>query len=712
LKKPLGIAFIAFIVCLAWPSEPVLAAEDLNPPLLLPWQNGQDWRTGIDGFHPSPGVDALDVFPPDTPTGGTFRCQGDPGWTAQESAYWIVAAAAGTVTQASADTVKIDHGNGWVTGYYHVHSFQVAVGDRVPPKWALGHPSNYGGCATGAHVHFWAAGPNSKDLTDVRISNRDATSIGTNQHIMDTGNNPPPTDTDGDGIPDSADNCDNDPEDFDGYQDADGCPEVNRMLGIVKSSGEFIAKEGTLDAGWVLESSGVAAAAMNGYRLSIVGNNGDLVAKDGIFGGWVPLEGLATQTHLNRDRIAMRRANGDALVKDGMFGGWVTVFGLANEVVVAGGRIGILQQDGSVYAKDNIGDGWTLLITDARSVGLDGDRIGVVLNDGTLIAKEGLNGGWVTLQGNVISASFGGNKVLAVLADGTLQGKDGIGGEWVTLDTNICSAAVAGDWIISLTMNGAVLAKETLFGGWIVEEGAGKQVLVGWEGQSSSSSPIDEDCDHITVAIDNCDSLPNASQANTDANFIDQTPPSTQDDSTHPNSDAAGDACDTDDDNDGLPDADEATGAACGGIITDPLLRDTDGDRILDGRECVRGTNPTSAASKPTVAQCGPNIDTDGDRLKDYVEVCAYNTNPNDTDTDEDQDGSPAGLTKDGCEAASLNNDRVVNSGDQLLIALEIAREIDQTLRLVSMDINKDGGVNSGDQLLMVGFITVLGSCP
>ena len=62
-------------------------------------------------------------------------------------------------------------------------------------------------------------------------------------------------------------------------------------------------------------------------------------------------------------------------------------------------------------------------------------------------------------------------------------------------------------------------------------------------------------------------------------------------------------------------------------------------------------------------------------------------------DSDGDQDAFPldanpaVNLIQDGCEAASLNNDRVVNSADQLLIALEIAREVDQTLRIVNMDI-------------------------
>ncbi len=230
----------------------------------------------------------------------------------------------------------------------------------------------------------------------------------------------------------------------------------------------------------------------------------------------------------------------------------------------------------------------------------------------------------------------------------------------------------------------------------------------------------------VLAGPDNCPLDPNPLQESSDNNFIDQTPPSTQDDRTWPNSDPAGDACDPDDDNDGIPDADEATGAACNGIITSPTLRDTDGDRFLDGAECTLGTDPTDpaagAATKPTPALCAGYLgvsqtaDTDGDHIRDYVEFCNYNTDPTDVDTDKDQDGFPAGaagLTKDGCEAASVNNDRAVNSGDQALVAIEIAREGSQTLRLPSMDINKDGGVNSGDQLLLVlGFITPGGQCP
>jgi titin len=218
----------------------------------------------------------------------------------------------------------------------------------------------------------------------------------------------------------------------------------------------------------------------------------------------------------------------------------------------------------------------------------------------------------------------------------------------------------------------------------------------------------DTDCDGLLDASDNCPSNQNPGQENTDRNFIDQTGPSTQDDRTVANSDAAGDACDTDDDNDGLTDADEESAGACD-TFTNPLLADTDGDRYLDGAECDLGADPTSSASKPTLASCAAAGDADGDKIQSRVEVCHYNTDPNDTDTDGDLDGFPTtGLTKDGCEIASLNNDRVVNAADQLLMATAISTPF----YLLSFDLNKDGGVNAGDQLIMATLITPPGQCP
>lgn len=221
---------------------------------------------------------------------------------------------------------------------------------------------------------------------------------------------------------------------------------------------------------------------------------------------------------------------------------------------------------------------------------------------------------------------------------------------------------------------------------------------------------VDGDGDGVPLGADTCPGIADPAQLNTDANPVDNTPPATQDDYTRPNSDLKGDPCDDDDDNDGLTDIDEATGSACmGGYPTNPVLSDTDGDRMLDGAECSIGTDPLNASSKPTPAQCGLAIDSDHDRLSDRVEYCGYNTSPDNEDTDGDGfvDGG-----SDGCEAASINGDRTVNSADQLMLLLEILREPVPSARLADFDINKDGSVNAGDQLMIAGFIAGSGSCP
>ncbi|MBI5290139.1 MAG: thrombospondin type 3 repeat-containing protein [Chloroflexi bacterium] len=232
---------------------------------------------------------------------------------------------------------------------------------------------------------------------------------------------------------------------------------------------------------------------------------------------------------------------------------------------------------------------------------------------------------------------------------------------------------------------------------------------------------IDLDGDGIIEDFDNCPGIANPMQENADENFIDQTPPKSVDDTTRANSDGMGDACDNDDDNDGLPDVVEngtlplsACPSATG--VLDPLNGDSDFDRVLDGAECQLGFDPTSSASKPPPIvmpdedvdgvpdQLDPNPadpDSDDDGVRDGVEFRNYNTNMSLANTDNDVCG-------DAREIASINNDNVVNSGDQLLMITEILR-LPPPAKVVNIDLNKDGSINSGDQLFMVKLI---GPCP
>jgi hypothetical protein len=205
---------------------------------------------------------------------------------------------------------------------------------------------------------------------------------------------------------------------------------------------------------------------------------------------------------------------------------------------------------------------------------------------------------------------------------------------------------------------------------------------------------------NTNTAVDNCPPIPNFDQLNSDGNFIDLTPPKASDDLTWPNSDEIGDVCDDDDDNDGRTDVEELT-TPCAGGFSDPLLRDTDNDRFLDGAECMLGTNPADPNSKPTLAACGPATDEDGDGILTRVEFCFYATDPFSANTDGDSCG-------DRREIMSVNADQAVTAADLGLVAGEFGAYAVGSHR-VHFDVNKDGAVSSAD----LGQVALaFGSCP
>jgi glucose/arabinose dehydrogenase len=218
------------------------------------------------------------------------------------------------------------------------------------------------------------------------------------------------------------------------------------------------------------------------------------------------------------------------------------------------------------------------------------------------------------------------------------------------------------------------------------EDVNGELYLADWIGGTVQRLLLEDgDGDTVFDQADNCPDDANASQANNDRNFVDQTPPAAVDDGTWINSDNMGDDCDPDDDNDGLTDAQEVSGCNGSGALS-ATNRDTDGDRFLDGAECALGTNPGSAASLPPVVPPG---DTDNDGLSSTFEA-TIGTNPSDPDSDDDglRDGleyrnynsdplsanTDSDACSDGREVASINVDATVSSGDQGLLAAEMAR--------------------------------------
>jgi hypothetical protein len=147
---------------------------------------------------------------------------------------------------------------------------------------------------------------------------------------------------------------------------------------------------------------------------------------------------------------------------------------------------------------------------------------------------------------------------------------------------------------------------------------------------SGTRMGIDRDEDTVLDGVDNCASLANLDQQNTDA-------------------DAFGDACDSDDDGDGLLDAVETnTGIYVGpnDTGTNPLLADTDVDTIADGLDnCPLVANSSQQNTDADAFGDACDSDDDGDGLADSVEtntgvyVSATDTGTNPLLVDTDGDG-------------------------------------------------------------------------
>jgi murein DD-endopeptidase MepM/ murein hydrolase activator NlpD len=75
--------------------------------------------------------------------------------TCEKDKHWIVAAAAGRITQVGSYSVYLTTADGTRFDYLHMSNVQVAVGDTVKRGDRIGKVSNvFGGAATTFHLHF------------------------------------------------------------------------------------------------------------------------------------------------------------------------------------------------------------------------------------------------------------------------------------------------------------------------------------------------------------------------------------------------------------------------------------------------------------------------------------------------------------------------------------------------------------------------------
>lgn len=227
-----------------------------------------------------------------------------------------------------------------------------------------------------------------------------------------------------------------------------------------------------------------------------------------------------------------------------------------------------------------------------------------------------------------------------------------------------------------------------------------------WSFFSNYTLP-DADLDLIPDAGDNCPADANFAQSNIDRNVVEMAPLAF-DDITRAVSDDIGDACDADNDNDGLSNASESPGPPCAAAsgATDPVVADTDGDLYTDFAECTLGSDPVSLVSVPA-AIVEPDLDadgvpdaqdpddgdsdSDGDGIADRLEFRHYGTSLSSANTDADR-------CDDAGEIASINADEKVSSIDLSQVAQKFGvYALPAPPHLSNLDMNKDGRISSID---------------
>ncbi len=126
----------------------------------LPWEQGLSW-VAYGGFDN--GTRRANSSPHNYKMGGAVDFAPHVNMVVGEdtSNFWVVAAAAGTIKTVTSCYVIIDHGNGWLTEYWHLANVQVLLGQQVSRNQRLGvvadnklFPVCTGNEHPGPHLHF------------------------------------------------------------------------------------------------------------------------------------------------------------------------------------------------------------------------------------------------------------------------------------------------------------------------------------------------------------------------------------------------------------------------------------------------------------------------------------------------------------------------------------------------------------------------------
>ena len=208
-----------------------------NSPVALhaPWTAGQTWvangsfwdqgghcdyyNTATGGCADGPGTGIIhinDYYAVDWNKQGTSG-DGDLGED-------LLAPQAGTIEDKNDHflSMNLDGDTSVKISFLHLASVIVNPGQHVTSGQKLGTVGNYQ--VSSSHIHMSVRRVIDGVTYSIKSGPLDGQAVNASGASVTSQNSP---DTDGDGIPDSSDACPNAPEDFNGYQDVDGCPDAD-----------------------------------------------------------------------------------------------------------------------------------------------------------------------------------------------------------------------------------------------------------------------------------------------------------------------------------------------------------------------------------------------------------------------------------------------------------------------------------------------------
>lgn len=246
-------------------------------------------------------------------------------------------------------------------------------------------------------------------------------------------------------------------------------------MGILQASSLFV-KEGSLNAPWILQASGVRSFALLRNRIAIVDFNNNLFVSEGALNApWV-LEATDVQSFalyedpvdLMRGRMAILDGGARLFIKEGALNAaWELKATGIRSFFLSGSRIAVLDFNNNLFVNEGpLNAQWVWAATGVQSVALGGgrtvDRIAVLDQSSNLSVQEGpLNAGWSLEAMGIRQFALSEHRIAVLDTANKLSIKEGpINAGWSLEATGIRCFALSADRLAALDAENKLSVKE------------------------------------------------------------------------------------------------------------------------------------------------------------------------------------------------------------------------------------------------------------